>query len=709
MITTLSFCQWNWQNPLPNGHRLNDVKMISSDTIIAVGDYGTIMRSVDGGNTWFTKNLPGIRSFDKVFFTDNQHGWAVGGDNSWSEVKIFHTVDKGENWTLQSVVPDWPYVEDASFPDDKNGWLIASWGLAHTNNGGETWESQNLPNSFWGYRIFFSDSLTGWMTGADTSATILFKTINGGVSWTKLDLQMQHCFPQDILFTDESNGWFLVSDYNDYSSKIYKSNDGGINWSLSYSGPLMEISAYALFFNNLYNGWAVGWSNAEQGSILYTADAGLTWSFQNSELAGDGLLAIDFIDMNSGVIVGSSGIILKSENEGISWERKTKGNVNIGLSIDFSNLTTGYCVGHFGTICKTIDGGFNWSSLNTGMDNVFSSLSFIDSQTGWTAGSDGIMLHTIDGGQSWTVQSTGSQEYISSVFFKDGNSGWAIQGNGSIIGTQDGGVHWTQQHAAWSSYLYDVFFINNQKGWVVGADNSDVWSGKILRTTDGGSTWSSVLLNEGDDYYSVFFIDELNGWIAGGYNYWYGGIVLHTIDGGQSWQTQYQTEKCSHFTDIQFVSPSIGWVVGDMGVVFHTTNGGQSWQQQESGTNNLLNSISFIDENNGWVSGFGGTILQTNNGGISRFHEVQILKASHLSLYPNPCNELLHISSKFDSPTNITVEIVDLLGQSRLLYSGRVPIGKFTTSANLSDLSSGLYLVKLQDGIKVYCEKLIKH
>ncbi len=47
-----AFCQWSWVNPLPQGNTIHDVKFIGSNSAIAVGECGTILKTTDGGNTW---------------------------------------------------------------------------------------------------------------------------------------------------------------------------------------------------------------------------------------------------------------------------------------------------------------------------------------------------------------------------------------------------------------------------------------------------------------------------------------------------------------------------------------------------------------------------------------------------------------------------------------------------------------------------------
>jgi hypothetical protein len=63
IIPFIAFSQsgWIWQNPRPTGNDLNAVKMIDTNTIVAVGAYGTILRTTNGGGTW-TVQAPPARS-----------------------------------------------------------------------------------------------------------------------------------------------------------------------------------------------------------------------------------------------------------------------------------------------------------------------------------------------------------------------------------------------------------------------------------------------------------------------------------------------------------------------------------------------------------------------------------------------------------------------------------------------------------------------
>ncbi len=97
LISVITFSQWTWQNPLPQGNTLSSVYFCSANIGYAVGDVGTILKTINGGTTWTT--LPcGIPysppHLASVYFTDANTGYAVGSGGV-----ILKTNDGGTIWT----------------------------------------------------------------------------------------------------------------------------------------------------------------------------------------------------------------------------------------------------------------------------------------------------------------------------------------------------------------------------------------------------------------------------------------------------------------------------------------------------------------------------------------------------------------------------------------------------------------------------------
>ena len=89
--------QWYWQNPLPQGNTLNGVKFISSTVGWAVGEFGTILYTTDGGTTWTTQTSGTTDDLMDVSFIDANNGWIVG----WYGT-ILNTTDGGTTWNPQT-------------------------------------------------------------------------------------------------------------------------------------------------------------------------------------------------------------------------------------------------------------------------------------------------------------------------------------------------------------------------------------------------------------------------------------------------------------------------------------------------------------------------------------------------------------------------------------------------------------------------------
>ena len=69
---------WFWQNPIPQGNRLQDLYTFSLNTAIAVGDAGTVIKTTDGGESWTSQTSGVGNRLTSVHFSDNNGGWGIG-------------------------------------------------------------------------------------------------------------------------------------------------------------------------------------------------------------------------------------------------------------------------------------------------------------------------------------------------------------------------------------------------------------------------------------------------------------------------------------------------------------------------------------------------------------------------------------------------------------------------------------------------------
>jgi photosystem II stability/assembly factor-like uncharacterized protein len=88
------------------------------------------------------------------------------------------------------------------------------------------------------------------------------------------------------------------------------------------------------------------------------------------------------------------------------------------------------------------------------------------------------------------------------------------------------------------------------------------------------------------------------------------------------------TEK--HISDVCFMNPDSGWIVGNDTLIYYTSDSGNTWTHQQISNYPIdpiaadpwLLCVDFCDANNGIIGGLDGVIIYTNDGG-SNWVQVQ--------------------------------------------------------------------------------------
>ena len=198
-------------------------------------------------------------------------------------------------------------IRAVAFSDPQRGWLITTsptdgvglptYHLARTSDTGRTW--QTTPNDLFApgdgmalagaVFLQFLDARTGWLvvkraTSSNFSLGTLFKTTDGGDTWTRLSIPIGG----PVHFTSEQNG--SIED-SARSNEPYTTHDGGQTWTLESGGNptagsppgLPGLSQVSMATPQ------AGWAEREQGNcqaqacalstqLVATADGGQTWA-----------------------------------------------------------------------------------------------------------------------------------------------------------------------------------------------------------------------------------------------------------------------------------------------------------------------------------------------------------------------------------------------------------------------------------------------
>jgi photosystem II stability/assembly factor-like uncharacterized protein len=133
-----NYVDYTWQYPQYGGHSINEVKWISDQTFIAVGDQGMLLMTYDNGATWEIKQIKTLRNFKGIWVKNQQEILVLGSyDNSGTE--LYKTTDGGVNWTLD-YENNSVGANDIHFPTDSVGYIVGNIGkVLKTTDAGTTW------------------------------------------------------------------------------------------------------------------------------------------------------------------------------------------------------------------------------------------------------------------------------------------------------------------------------------------------------------------------------------------------------------------------------------------------------------------------------------------------------------------------------------------------------------------------------------------
>jgi photosystem II stability/assembly factor-like uncharacterized protein len=591
---------WNQQLKPLESNNFNGIYLIDAQTGWAVGENGSVLKTVNGGGTWLPQSIGVRANFFDVFFKDANHGWIVGANNGAIGAVysiILRTIDGGATWEIQYSGISNP-LYDVYFLDNNIGWAV-SWGdsIIKTVDGGITWTVQHTAASGreleYLTAISFVDASKGWAVG---SHGYVLTTSDGGTSWSTQNSGITNRL-EDIHFEDSSNGWASGC------GTIVHTINGGLNWTAQNPGTTECLNGLSFAGSN--TGWAVG----DAGIVVNTINGGSTWASQTSGTASK-LSSVSFANSIVGSAIGNSGAIVRTVDAGATWVTQALQPNSSNLNdLFFVDPSTGWVVGESGKILKTSDSGVSWVAQSSGTANRLLSAYFVDSNTGWVVGSSGKILKTTDGGSNWTAQvcncfdaGKGRALHLEGIYFLNGSTGWAVGEQGLVLKSSDGGINWVNLSIAGEVYyLHDVDFIDSNNGWVVG-------DGRVIyRTTDGGSTWTKKVLGGAGGLFGVQFLNSTTGWAVGG-----GGVISKTTNGGSTWTTQYY-DTLADLNALKMLNSSVGFAVGSSGTIIKTTDGGSTWTTQVSGMSELT-GVKFIDANTGWAVGQMG-IIKTTTGG----------------------------------------------------------------------------------------------
>ncbi|RPI85254.1 MAG: hypothetical protein EHM34_02160 [Nitrosopumilales archaeon] len=300
------------------------------------GSAGVLWKTVNGGTLW-TNELDTISEYDidainSVFFIDANNGWlACQGGNTYPNGLILRTTNGGSTWLTGSTVElfeFFPTFTSIHFVDTLSGHCVgytSSNGVVilNTVDGGINWTTGTSATQIEvGRSVHFADALNGWIAGSNSLGDlIVIHTVDGGINWSGQTLPSTDGAFKEIFFVDENVGY--VVGYGSVSCLMFKTIDGGTTWtdvtSLPFLGETNESALNDVFFLNALTGWTVGYyydpDYNDLALILFTEDGGTTWTQQIPAIANGSLEGVNFVDIEHGWAAGideSTGDIISA-------------------------------------------------------------------------------------------------------------------------------------------------------------------------------------------------------------------------------------------------------------------------------------------------------------------------------------------------------------------------------------------------------------
>ncbi len=304
-----------------------------------------------------------------------------------------------------------PWLDDANLHDvrfvgSRNGWAVGDRGVIRaTNDGGRTWKLQDAKTKVSLQSACFLTSQVGWIAGGKTEG---FTGLGAGL----------------VLFTQ----------------------DGGETWKQISKTNLPALKQVQFF--SLKSGIAVGEATSDRPTGLFvTKDGGQTWHALPGKLS-PGWLAADFAQPEMGIVAGQRGeVAILGGLRLLPTRIASQGRRGIH-DVLTPDENGGWMVGDGGLILRTENGGISWDPVSSRMPRTLKDISDFRAVAArgekvWVAGEPGsVIWFSPNAGKAWYRQFTRQTTPLNALHFSSDTTGYAVGDLGLILRTEDGGQTW---------------------------------------------------------------------------------------------------------------------------------------------------------------------------------------------------------------------------------------------------------------------------
>ena len=339
---------WN-QISVPTAENLYDIEFpeeISGVGYIG-GDNGVLLKTIDGGMSWFTVDYAGINAsefttlrFIDLEFVSDAVGFATFGyEVGWG---LYKTVDGGLNWS--EVNPDaGPFCYKHTLEViDENHYFVGGRAcfsgpeIAEFNNG--EWSLKQVASVFTNSGEYVNDiKMDGQLGIATTSASEFLRTIDGGQSWSSIESPILS--PEDgltdVMIINDTVMYAGMNNNGPSNYVFFESTDSGITWSEAFpdEGDMIMYASWHTF----------GQSNS---GVLYASASANNENYMHSSIDGvwtyepvdEKILSIDSYGLNNTFGVGENGFVIFNDSNAGIFEQDIEAKIYPNPASEFITL-----------------------------------------------------------------------------------------------------------------------------------------------------------------------------------------------------------------------------------------------------------------------------------------------------------------------------------------------------------------------------------
>jgi photosystem II stability/assembly factor-like uncharacterized protein len=618
-----------WTNVGPVGGRMPFLVIDPTDpTTFYAGSAVGVFKSQDSGTSWINTGMVATGLVIDPKNPATLYALAPTDDGSIA-TRLFKSTDGGATWNEVFWLPP----GSSMLTIDPQGTLYAVAGnpphfLYKSTDGGVNWiVLPALPNSAYFVHLAVDPQNAGTLYAAaigniaGRSLVTVYKSRDGGASWSQSGSGLPAnggFFTSRALTIDPKNPGTL---YVTMASGAYKSTDGGASWRAANSGlpttNQMLISGVVIDPQNPSKLYAPFFAPRMNGAIFKSSNGGLNWSAVNSGvlppgsgfLPGVGGLVIDRQNTDTIYALTENGMS-RSMDGGATWNVYFRPRAIPVSSLVMDPLNSGTI---YAGSYKSTDAGMSWVPLGAGTVALA-----IDPQTPSTLYGGGVedcgdalsggFLKSVDGGGTW-IDTRSRIDCLSAIVADPQTPGTIYAVSNGVNKSTDGGTSWLSLNSGLpggtAAGAVRFLAIDPQNTATLYAT---LYDGRLFKIADAAATWSDTGVPAKSN--TVAIDPQQPGTVYAGTS----SGLFKSGDGGASWRNLSLSANV-YAIAINPQSSGTIYVGMDSGVA-RSTDGGETWTPMPGAPPNVrLLALDPQDPNTLYANGPGGLFAVTIDAG----------------------------------------------------------------------------------------------